>query len=80
MPVCDHVPHIIFILVVVPHWLSDADQIKHVIFFRRQASCCVENLDHQRPHLNILGFDISEAEFPQQKKCDGLSVVGLNEP
>ena len=29
------------------------------------------------PHLNVWGFDISEAEFPQQKK---RTVFGVNRP
>ena len=29
------------------------------------------------PHLNVWGFDISAAEFPQQKKT---RVFGLNRP
>ena len=74
-------------MILVPHWLSVTDQVKRVTSPQRSAilplanfTLCSKTSSANGPHLNVWGFDISAAEFPQHKIRSGLSAVGLNSP
>ena len=70
-------------LILVPHWLSvTSDQVKRVTPPQRLALFSVSEFyavfktsSVNGHHLNVWGFDISAAEFPQQTR-----VFGLNSP